>query len=215
MEPIGMSLIALSTCGMALRRATAEPSEPKQFPAHRVTAPRASLLSALAASTLRARPLVDEGTRAMAGAISRFAALRGMRVDAQVSLAALLVPEGDAAPAVATSLRQRRIDFVLSRTDGTPLCGIEIVAGDGPTYRDAVRHKAFTLAGLPLITLNRSADWVVNRDRLEAIVNPFPDPANGGGAPERPALRAVAAGGLDEPLSQTDEPSWTPALAHG
>ncbi|MCK0167507.1 DUF2726 domain-containing protein [Jannaschia sp. S6380] len=210
MEPIGMSLIALSTCGMALRRATAEPADAKSFPAHRVTAPRASLLSSLAACTLRARPLVDDDTRALFGAVTRFAGARGLTIDAQVSLAALLSAEGETAGAVATSLRQRRVDFVISRTDGTPICGIEVLAGDGPTYRDAVRHKAFVLAGLPLVTLNRADDWIVNRDRLVSIVNPFPDPANGSDAPEQATPRAPVA-----PAEDRAAPAWTPAVALG
>lgn len=164
MEPLSISLLALSASGLAICRATADGDTIIEFPAHRVDpAPRASILSTLAAG-LKMRKLFAPGQAEMLHALARFAAAEGLRIDMQVSLAALF--DGGEEGAVASALRQRRVDVVISDMDGTPLCGVELPAGRGPAHRDAVRRMAFDGAGLPLLTLHDHSDWKACRMAL-------------------------------------------------
>lgn len=159
MEPVTLSLMALSASGMALRRATDPSRVVIEFPAHRIDVqPRASVLSALAAG-LRKRKLFAPRQRDMLHALARFAATQGLRIDMQVSLAGLFETGDDDLSPVASALRQRRIDVVFSDMEGTPLCGVELPAGRGPAHRDAVRRRAFAAADLPLMTLYDDKCW--------------------------------------------------------
>ena len=159
MEPMSLSLMALSASSMAIRRATATPEITLEFPAHRIDAqPRASVLSALAAG-LRKRKLFAPRQSDMLHALARFAASQGLRIDMQVSLAGLFETGDDDLSPVASALRQRRIDVVISDMEGMPLCGVELPAGRGPAHRDAVRRRAFAAAELPLLTLYDDSGW--------------------------------------------------------
>ncbi|SDY63894.1 Protein of unknown function [Jannaschia faecimaris] len=175
MEPISMSLLAISSCGLAACRSVRDDGV-IDFPAHRVDAsPRTSVLATLAAG-LKKRKLFAPGQSDMLHALARFAASQGLRIDMQVSLSALFDDDEDRD--VASALRQRRVDVVISDMDGTPLCGVELPAGRGPAYRDAVRRMAFDGAKLPLLTLHDYADWNVCRCQLVNALRLDDDPVN-------------------------------------
>ena len=182
MEPLSLSLLAISASGLAASRSATRTMIVADFPALRLEpTPRTSVLSTLAAG-LRTRRLFRPSQSDMLHALARFAATEGLRIDMQVSLAALFEDPNEGA--VASALRQRRVDVVISDMDGMPLCGVELPAGRGPAHRDAVRRMAFDGAQLPLLTLLDHSDWSACRARLidalklnEAIAND-PDAAS-------------------------------------
>lgn len=184
MEPISMSLLAISASGLAASRAIGDDGV-VDFPAHRIDPkPRASVLAMLAAG-LKKRKLFGPAQAEMLHALARFAAGQGLRIDMQVSLAALF--DGGEEGAVASALRQRRVDVVISDMDGTPLCGVELPAGRGPAHRDAVRRMAFDGADLPLLTIHDHADWMKCRAALTDVLNIDEDSQDEEIAPQPPA----------------------------
>lgn len=195
MEPVSMSLMAISATGMALRRATADEGEDNTiaFPSARLDHDRAmmrsSMLDRIAACTLSTRGLFTSEAQVLADRLGRFAVSHGVSVHAQVALSAIFEAEDD--PAVATSLRQRRADFVVASAEGTVLCGVEVDAGNGPTYRDAARRQAFARAGVPYLVMPVDVAWPVNRARLMAALGMETDAPAQTEAPQTPA-HAVA-----------------------
>ncbi|WP_298434306.1 hypothetical protein [uncultured Jannaschia sp.] len=178
MDPTGLSLMAISATSIALRRySDMSRDDVPAFPAHRIDGPpRASAIERLRMSGLRIRSLVDVGRQAISRRLGRFAAGLGLELHAQVSLAGIIEAPGD--PAVEAILRGRRLDYVLSDEYGLPLCGIALVSGPGPAYRDSVCQHALALVGLPLVTVSVRADWAETRARLTAALNLEPPAAN-------------------------------------
>ena len=178
MDPASLSLIAISASGVALRRyAELSNNEIPEFPGHRIDGrPRQSVIVRLKETKVTLRPLIDAGREAIAKRLARFASVRGLRLNAQVSLAALFSVED--APDVEAELRRRRVDFVIADDAGLPVCGVTVVRGRGPSYRDSVCHQAFAAAGLPLVTMSLAASWAENRARLAAVVDSDPPAAN-------------------------------------
>lgn len=197
MEPISISLMALSASSVAIRHIGNEMSGANvlEFPVHRLDSkPRSTVLAALSSCIVKPRKLVEAGAKALADRLQGFATIHNLRLNAQVSLAALFDLEGEDTSAVATSLRQRRAEFVITAPDGTLLCGIELARRGKPGYSDAVRRRAFAQAGVPLVVLHTDADWAANRARLTEALDLSPEPANDGEAPELYEVLKVAMG---------------------
>ena len=179
MEPISLSLIAISATSVALRRASANDANIVEFPSHRLDPePRSSILATLGKCRLVPRKLVEPGRGTLALSLARFVAVHGLQLSIQTSLAALFDAQGEGKKAVNTSLRQRRAEFVICDAEGTPLCGIETAGRPTDGRRDPVRRKAFAQAGLPLVVLHANADWEKNRARLMEALGMEQDPAN-------------------------------------
>ena len=170
MDPAGLSLLALSASSVALRRYNElSKGEIPAFPGHRIDGrPREGIIVRLKRARPRVRSLIDAGRERVARKLHRFAAASGMRLHTQVALSAVICVEGD--PEVAAALRWRKVDFLIADETGLPLCGIAVVQGTGPAYRDSVCHAAFRAAGLPMVTLSTCAEWDDIRAKLVAAL---------------------------------------------
>ena len=176
MDPVSLSLMALSACSVAVRRidAASRADAPRVPAAPAPGGPvRALVLDALSQTALR-----RVSDPALSGVLPRMLGLRaphhGLTHVADVRLDECLEPAGPERPILARAMAERRVDAVLCDPEGMPLLAVDLPAPGEDAPEDPIRDHCLAQAGLPRLVLPEDCVWHEALTRLEAIFLPRP-----------------------------------------
>ena len=115
-------------------------------------------LAALDAVGMDAKDLMSGQQASLLPILDAFAGRQGLRVHAEVGLAAIVAPtKGDrqARLAAFNAISQKRVDFLLTDANRRPVLVVEFQGSghwaNGAAKRDAVKAAALSKAGIPLV----------------------------------------------------------------
>lgn len=174
MDPVSLSLMSIGSTSVALRRLAKKMEAERPHPAEFVSSrggnkPRASILRALSDATIRPRRILPPVSAHLIARLSRFAADNGLFVGANVALDTVIAVTDDELATAA--LAKRRVDLLICDLQGAPVCGVELAPRGGPDFSDHLTVRAFTQAGIPLISLPEDCDWETAVVALDAAFN--------------------------------------------
>lgn len=135
-------------------------------------------LVALRGCAVSSTPVMSREQAAVYRSLRAFAFEQDLNLLAEVSLSAIFAVKhpSDKRRAFAgfASIRQKRVDILLTNTDHKPICGIEY-HGSGhwkgnAEHRDLVKRTAFEMAKLPLVTVHKGDDLSLLPQKIRAAI---------------------------------------------
>lgn len=135
-------------------------------------------LVALRGCAVSSTPVMSREQAAVYRSLRTFAFEQDLNLLAEVSLSAIFAVKDPSdkrrAYAGFGSIRQKRVDILLTNRDHKPICGIEY-HGSGhwkgnAKHRDLVKRTAFEMAKLPLVTVHRGDDLSLLAQKIRAAI---------------------------------------------
>ncbi|MEM9797484.1 MAG: hypothetical protein AAF919_13410 [Pseudomonadota bacterium] len=167
MEPISLSLMAISACSVAIRRIDAAQRAERDASTARAPKPgvHALVMNAVSQKNLErfAKTADPIGLR---GFLVSDAPRHDVATVLDLPLQECFDIDGPNSVLLKRALTARRVDAMICDPDGMPLCGLQLPPTDASFETDPIRNRVFRDAGLPLLVLPEDCTW---HDALERV----------------------------------------------